>query len=143
MLRSVLKLAWDQHVSTQSFSPHSSNLQESFLEEQAIELMKAAAKATYGRKGDDVVQKNWAAIDAGAKQVVEVQVPESWKNAEDEGSSWLMQPTVLRMLRISLTTSSARSMLRKVTPPCICIQGLCRWYYTIRNCCIRETWYRS
>lgn len=54
-------------------------------EDQAIELMKAAAKATYGRKGDDVVKKNWAAIDAGAKQVVEVQVPESWKNAEDEG----------------------------------------------------------
>ena len=54
-------------------------------EEQAIDLMKAAAKATYGRKGDDVVQKNWAAIDAGAKQVVEVQVPESWKDAPDEG----------------------------------------------------------
>ena len=54
-------------------------------EEQAIELMKAAAKATYGRKGDDVVKKNWAAIDAGAKQIVEVQVPESWTNAEDEG----------------------------------------------------------
>ena len=54
-------------------------------EEEAIDLMKAAAKATYGRKGDDVVQKNWAAIDAGAKEVVEVQVPESWKNAADEG----------------------------------------------------------
>ena len=54
-------------------------------EEQAIELMKAAAKATYGRKGDDVVQKNWAAIDAGAKQVVEVKVPDSWKGAADEG----------------------------------------------------------
>ena len=54
-------------------------------EEEAIDLMKAAAKATYGRKGDDVVQKNWAAIDAGAKQVVEVKVPESWKDAEDEG----------------------------------------------------------
>ena len=54
-------------------------------QEQAIELMKAAAKATYGRKGDDVVQKNWAAIDAGAKQVVEVKVPESWKGAADEG----------------------------------------------------------
>ena len=54
-------------------------------EDQAIDLMKAAAKATYGRKGDDVVQKNWAAIDAGAKRVVEIQVPESWKNAEDEG----------------------------------------------------------
>ena len=54
-------------------------------EEQAIELMKAAAKATYGRKGDDIVQKNWAAIDAGAKQVHEVEVPESWKDAADEG----------------------------------------------------------
>jgi len=54
-------------------------------EDQAIELMKAAAKATYGRKGDDVVAKNWAAIDEGAKQVHEVQVPESWKDAEDEG----------------------------------------------------------
>ena len=47
--------------------------------------MKAAAKATYGRKGEDVVMKNWAAIDAGAKGVVKVEVPESWKNCEDEG----------------------------------------------------------
>ena len=54
-------------------------------EEKAIELMKAAAKATYGRKGDDVVAKNWAAIDEGAKQIKEVVVPESWKNAADEG----------------------------------------------------------
>ncbi|HIR45972.1 MAG TPA: pyruvate:ferredoxin (flavodoxin) oxidoreductase [Candidatus Ventrisoma faecale] len=53
--------------------------------DKANELMKAAAKATYGRKGEDVVMKNWAAIDAGAQQVVEVQVPESWKNCEDEG----------------------------------------------------------
>ncbi len=54
-------------------------------EEQAIELMKAAAKATYGRKGDAIVQMNYDAIDAGAKQVVEVEVPESWKDAADEG----------------------------------------------------------
>ena len=54
-------------------------------EEKAIELMKAAAKATYGRKGDDVVAKNWAAIDEGAKQIKEVAVPESWKDAADEG----------------------------------------------------------
>ena len=54
-------------------------------EDKAIELMKAAAKATYGRKGEDVVQKNWAAIDAGAHSFHKVEVPESWKNAEDEG----------------------------------------------------------
>ena len=48
-------------------------------EEQAIDLMKAAAKATYGRKGDAIVQMNYDAIDAGAKQIVEIEVPESWK----------------------------------------------------------------
>ena len=54
-------------------------------EEEAIDLMKAAAKATYGRKGDKIVQMNYDAIDAGAKQVVEIEVPESWKSCEDEG----------------------------------------------------------
>ena len=54
-------------------------------EEKAIDLMKAAAQKTYGRKGEDVVKKNWAAIDAGATGVVKVEVPESWKNCEDEG----------------------------------------------------------
>ena len=54
-------------------------------EEEAIDLMKAAAKATYGRKGDKIVQMNYDAIDAGAKQVHEVTVPESWKDCQDEG----------------------------------------------------------
>ncbi|RGV95945.1 pyruvate:ferredoxin (flavodoxin) oxidoreductase [Ruminococcus sp. AF14-10] len=54
-------------------------------EEDAINLMKAAAKATYGRKGDKIVQMNYDAIDAGAKQVVEINVPDSWKSCEDEG----------------------------------------------------------
>lgn len=54
-------------------------------EQEAIDLMKKAAKATYGRKGDKIVQMNYDAIDAGAKQVVEITVPDSWKNAADEG----------------------------------------------------------
>lgn len=53
-------------------------------EEEAITLMKEAAKKTYGRKGDEIVNMNYAAIEAGAQQVVKVEVPESWKNAEDE-----------------------------------------------------------
>ncbi|WP_313260670.1 pyruvate:ferredoxin (flavodoxin) oxidoreductase [Lacrimispora sp.] len=67
-------------------------LQSAFFEltgiipsEKANELMKAAAKATYGRKGEEIVMKNWAAIDAGAKGVVKVDVPDSWKNCDDEG----------------------------------------------------------
>ncbi|MBR3008006.1 MAG: 2-oxoacid:acceptor oxidoreductase family protein, partial [Stomatobaculum sp.] len=54
-------------------------------EEKAIELMKAAAKKSYGAKGEDVVQKNWNAIDAGANGAHKVEIPESWKDAQDEG----------------------------------------------------------
>ncbi len=54
-------------------------------EDHAIQLMKDAAQKTYGRKGQDVVEKNWAAIDAGAKNWHKVEIPESWAHAEDEG----------------------------------------------------------
>ena len=54
-------------------------------EEQALELMKAAAKASYGKKGDAIVQMNYDAIDAGAQQIVKIDVPDAWKNCEDEG----------------------------------------------------------
>ncbi|MEE1086616.1 MAG: pyruvate:ferredoxin (flavodoxin) oxidoreductase [Schaedlerella sp.] len=60
-------------------------LAEIIPEEEALDLMKKAAKATYGRKGDKIVQMNYDAIDAGAKQVVEIAVPESWKSCADEG----------------------------------------------------------
>ena len=80
--------------------------------------MKAAAKATYGRKGDKIVQMNYDAIDAGAKQVVEVEVPESWKDAADEG---LATPHIAdgrkkRCNCISLRISRQKLTLRKEIP---------------------------
>ena len=53
-------------------------------EQEALDLMKKAAKATYGKKGDDIVKMNYDAIDAGAQRIVEIQVPESWKDCADE-----------------------------------------------------------
>lgn len=55
--------------------------------EEAISYMKEAAEMTYGAKGEDVVKMNHAAIDAGAKQVHQVRIPESWALAEDEDLS--------------------------------------------------------
>ena len=46
--------------------------------EEALEYMKAAAKKSYGKKGDAVVAKNYAAIDAGMNAVEEICYPESW-----------------------------------------------------------------
>ena len=51
--------------------------------EQVIQLMKDAATASYSKKGDDIVKMNHDAIDAGANAVIKVDVPDSWKNAED------------------------------------------------------------
>ncbi len=52
--------------------------------EDAIRYMKDAATASYSKKGDAIVKMNHDAIDAGAEKVVKVEVPEYWKNAEDE-----------------------------------------------------------
>ena len=52
--------------------------------EDAIKYMKEAAEHSYAKKGEAIVKMNWDAIDAGAQQVVKVDVPESWKDCEDE-----------------------------------------------------------
>ena len=56
-------------------------------EEDAIKYMKDAATASYSKKGEAIVKMNHDAIDAGAQQVVKVDVPESWKNCEYEDIS--------------------------------------------------------
>ena len=53
-------------------------------EEEATALMKAAAKASYGKKGDAIVQMNYDAIDAGAQKIVKIEVPDAWKDAAAE-----------------------------------------------------------
>ena len=64
--------------------------------DEAVEFMKAAAKKSYGKKGDAVVQMNWKAIDAGVDAVHKVNVPESWHNpAPDAAPKALKGPDAL------------------------------------------------
>ena len=51
--------------------------------EDAVKYMKDAAEHSYLKKGRDVVEKNWNAIDAGATAFVKVDVPASWATAEN------------------------------------------------------------
>ena len=51
--------------------------------EEAVGYMKAAAEKTYFAKGEDVVRKNLAAIDAGIEAPAFVEIPESWADAPD------------------------------------------------------------
>ena len=50
--------------------------------DEAIEYMKAAAKKSYSKKGDAVVEMNYKAIDCGVDAVHKVEVPASWSNPE-------------------------------------------------------------
>ena len=52
-------------------------------EADAIKYMKEKALASFGKKGDDVVKMNYDAIDEGAKSIVEIKVPDSWKSCKD------------------------------------------------------------
>ena len=49
--------------------------------DEAIDYMKAAAKKSYAKKGEDVVQKNYAAIDIGVTGITEINYPEAWETA--------------------------------------------------------------
>ena len=51
--------------------------------EDAIKYMKDAAEHSYAKKGMDVVEKNWNAIDVGANAYKKIDVPASWATAED------------------------------------------------------------
>lgn len=66
--------------------------------EEAIEKLKEAIEKTYGRKGEDVVRMNYAAVDAALDNLVEVKVPESWADAsgtdemgEQEVPEWVLE----------------------------------------------------
>ncbi|MBQ0012164.1 MAG: pyruvate:ferredoxin (flavodoxin) oxidoreductase [Clostridiales bacterium] len=51
--------------------------------DQAVEYMKKAAYKSYSKKGDDIVNMNYAAIEAGVDAVVEYPIPASWADAPD------------------------------------------------------------
>ncbi|MEG1448734.1 MAG: pyruvate:ferredoxin (flavodoxin) oxidoreductase, partial [Oscillospiraceae bacterium] len=52
--------------------------------EDALQYMKDAATASYGKKGQKIVDMNHAAIDQGMGRVVKVEVPESWKTLKGD-----------------------------------------------------------
>ena len=51
--------------------------------EQAVEYMKKMAYKSFAKKGDAIVQMNYDAIDSASANLVKIEVPESWKTAEN------------------------------------------------------------
>ena len=70
-------------------------------EADAIKYMKDAAEHSYAKKGMDVVEKNWNAIDAGATAYVKVDVPAAWAEAEDQPDTTVLEgkPELVKMVK--------------------------------------------
>ena len=74
-------------------------------EEDAIRYMKEKAKASYMKKGQDVVEMNYKAIDLGATAYVKIDVPADWADAVDEAPAKELtgRPATVKMVRDILT----------------------------------------
>ena len=70
-------------------------------EEDAIRFMKEKAKASYLKKGQDVVDMNYKAIDLGATAYKKVEVPADWANAVDETEHKQLEgkPELVKMVK--------------------------------------------
>ena len=70
-------------------------------EADAIKYMKDAAEHSYAKKGMDVVEKNWNAIDAGATAYVKIDVPASWADAVDAADETVLEgkPELVKMVK--------------------------------------------
>ena len=54
--------------------------------DEAVQYMKEAAKKSYSKKGDAVVEMNYKAIDAGVDATHKVEIPASWSNPEPDAA---------------------------------------------------------
>ncbi|MFR9620748.1 MAG: pyruvate:ferredoxin (flavodoxin) oxidoreductase [Rikenellaceae bacterium] len=50
--------------------------------DKAVEEMKKAILKSYGKKGEEIVNMNYAAVDAGGQAVIKVEVPAEWASVE-------------------------------------------------------------
>ncbi len=69
--------------------------------DQAVDYMKQAAKKSYSKKGDAVVEMNYKAIDAGLDAIHKVEVPASWKNPEADAPAKELtgRPEVVKLVK--------------------------------------------
>lgn len=72
--------------------------------DEAIKFMKEAAKKSYGKKGDAIVEMNYKAIDAGVSALHKVEVPASWSNPEADPATHELEgrPELVDMVKTLL-----------------------------------------
>ena len=65
-------------------------------EKDAVTYLKEAVVKAYGKKGEKVINMNYAAIDKGFEAAVKINVPAAWKTAEDEAAVAVDEPAFIK-----------------------------------------------
>ncbi len=64
--------------------------------DDAVRYLKEGVVKSYGKKGENIVRVNHEAIDKGIESIVKINVPDSWKNAQDTSQSEIQEPEFIK-----------------------------------------------
>jgi len=85
--------------------------------DDAINYLKEAIKKTYGKKGKDVVEMNWKAVDNALENVKEIKYPDSWAQLKPEKTKEKDEPEfVKKVMRPMLAQQGDKLPVSVFTP---------------------------
>ena len=85
--------------------------------DEAIGYLKGAIEKTYGKKGRDIVEKNWSAVDAALGKIQEISYPESWAQLTPEMPKETDEPDfVKKVMRPMLAQQGDKLPVSAFTP---------------------------
>jgi len=94
----------------------------------AVKYLKNAIEKTYGKKGKDVVQMNWKAVDASVDSVREIHYPLSWKNLPDDTKECREEPEFIqKVMRPMLAQQGDKLPVSVFTPAGIFPSGTTKY----------------
>ncbi len=70
--------------------------------EDAIKYLKEGIEKTYKKKGQQIIEMNWKAVDEGINAIQKVEIPESWLEAEDEKGKVIDLPVFIEEVLIPM-----------------------------------------
>ncbi len=78
--------------------------------EDAVKYLKDAIDKSYGKKGEEVLQMNYKAVDAGTDAFVKIDVPASWASAKEEAAASVDAPDFIKNILIPMNRQEGDSL---------------------------------
>jgi pyruvate-ferredoxin/flavodoxin oxidoreductase len=78
--------------------------------DEAVRLLKDSIHKAYGRKGRDVEEMNFKAVESGTAALVEIQVPQSWAESKEEAPQSANEPEFVRKIQRVMAMNEGDSL---------------------------------